>query len=109
MGDNIILVYQTHSLIGYTTKEEIVSPDHAKTNRLWRSAVVLVQLVVEAQFQVPRRRRRRHSDRLSTPPPVAADVVAVSVVVSRRCHIVYIGGGGGVTSLLLYRCSRLVI
>ena len=84
-GDDIILVYQTHILIGYTMKEEIVSPDHAKPNRLWRSAVVLVQFVVEARFQVPRRRRRRHSDRLSTPPPVAADIVAVSVVVSRRC------------------------
>ena len=37
-GDNIILVYQTHSLIGYTMKEEVVSPNHAKPNRLWRSA-----------------------------------------------------------------------
>ena len=44
------------------------------------------------------------------PLPVAADVLSVSVVVSRRCHIFYIGGGGGeVTSLSLYRCSRLVI
>ena len=68
MGDNIILVYQTHSLIGYTMKEEIVSTDHAHPNRLWRSAVVLVQLVIEARFQVPRRRRHRHSDRLSKPP-----------------------------------------
>ena len=61
-GDGIILVYQTHSLIGDPLKEEIVSPDHVKPNRLWRSAVVLVQFVVEARFQVPRRLRRRHSD-----------------------------------------------
>ena len=67
-GDDIILVYHTHILIGFTMKEEIVSPDHAKPNRLWRSAVVLVQLVVEVWFQVPRRQRRRHSYRLSTPP-----------------------------------------
>ena len=61
-GDDIILVYHTHSLIGYTMKEEIVSPNHAKPNCLWRSAVVLVQFVVEARSQVPRRLRRRHSD-----------------------------------------------
>ena len=60
-GEDISLVCQTHSLIGYTMKEEIVSPDHAKPNRLWVSAVVLVQLVVEVGFQVPSRRRRRHS------------------------------------------------
>ena len=94
-GDDITLVYETHSLIGYTMKEEIVSPDHTKPNRLRRSAVVLVQFVVKARSKVPHRLRRRHSDRLSTPPPpVAADVFAVSVVVSCRCHIVYIGGGG---------------
>ena len=86
-------------------KEEIVSPDHVKPNRLWRSAVFLVQFVVKARFQVPRRRRLRHSDRISTPPsPVAADVVAVSVAVSRCCHIVYIGGGGERSRV----CRRIV-
>ena len=48
--ETILLVYHTHSLIGYTMKEEIVSPHHAKKNRLWRSAVVLVQLVIKARF-----------------------------------------------------------
>ena len=108
-GDDIILVYQTHSLIDYTMKEEIVSTDDANPNRLWRLAVVLVQLVVKARFQVPRHRRRRHSDRLSKPPSCrrrrCCRLRRRLTSLSHRLH----GGGGEVMSLSSYRRSRLVV
>ena len=89
MVDNIILVYQTHSLIGYTTKEINCKsrPCHAKSlvelGRRPRSAC--------RRSPIPRPTPPccRHSDRLSTPPPpVISAVVATVVVIVCRRHIV---------------------
>ena len=64
--DDIILVYQTHSLVGYTTKERNpkFQPCHAKSlvefGRCPRSTC--------RQSPIPRRCHFCHSDQLSTPP-----------------------------------------
>ena len=85
---DIILVYQTHSIIGYTTKEINCKfrPCHAK---------FLIEFgrhpcSARRRSPIPRRCCLRHSDRLSTPP-------------SRRrrrrrrtssSHCLTLGGGG---------------
>ena len=99
---NIILFYQTHSLISYATKERNCKfcPCHGK------SLVEFGRRPRQACCRQPiQRRRRRRSDQLSSPPLSSSLSLSYVVVTSLN-----IGGGGGGHKfvVVLSELSRLI-